>query len=565
MSDEPEQPLPPAPQAAVHRKRNRVSLIWLIPAVTLLVGLYLLITTLAGRGPTIEITFNTAEGLKAGQSQIKHKDVVLGTVRSIRLSEDFSHVVVTADMRAGIDKLLTSTTRFWVVRPRFFAGNVEGIDTLLSGSYIDLSPGETPGTPTHRFVGLQEPVITTDEPGTTYYLRADRIGSISIGSPIFFRDFDVGEVLGWDLSHMAESVTLKVFVRAPFNKYVKKQTRFWDASGVRVSLTSTGVSVQLTSLRALLLGGIAFDTPAVQQVSDAAPDTVFELYKDKEDADSASYTRKLQFVSYFEGSVRGLSVGASVDLRGLRIGTVTSIGLAYDPKAERVRVPVQYEVEPDRIANNNLKGNVAPADVVRDLVRRGLRAKLTNTNLITGAQGVSLDIEPGSSPAEMGIEDGVFVIPTVPGGGLDNITSEASELLARLNSIPFGEIGANLNEATKGLATLTNGPEVRNAVTSLQSSLAELQDFLHSTQRDAQPALARLPAIAAGLQDTVTRASRLLGDANQSYGSDSRFRREIDRLLAQLSDTAQSVRALADLLNRHPEALIRGRTNTGLE
>jgi len=372
-------------------------------------------------------------------------------------------------------------------------------------------------------------------------------------------------VLGWDVGHLADYVTLRVFVRAPFNQYVKTQTRFWNASGINVSLGANGVKVELESLRAVVLGGIAFDTPSAQDLADARPEEVFPLYKDEEDAESASYQRKLKLVSYFEGSVRGLSVGASVDLHGIKIGQVTDISLFYDPAKDRVEVPVRYEVEPDRIANNQFNEKTPPEDVVRDLVRRGLRAKLTSSNLITGAQTVSLEIAPDAPPAEMRIDRGELVVPSLPGGGLDSITSSVSDLLQRLNAIPFADIGRNLDDASKGMANITNGHEVRNALTNLDAALSALQDFVHSTQRDTQPALARLPAIAAGLQEAVARANKLIGSADLGYGSDSRFKRDLDRLLAQLSDTAQSVRVLADLLTRHPEALIRGRTNTGVE
>jgi paraquat-inducible protein B len=563
---------PPTPIAVVQGRHWRhVSMIWLIPAVTLVVGIYLAITTLSARGPTIEITFDTAEGLKAGQSQIKHKDVVLGTIRSIRLTDDFNHVVVTAEMRAGVDRLLTTTSQLWVVKPRFFAGNLQGIDTLLSGSYIDLLPGDTPGEPTHTFTGLEEPpVITAPEIGTTFFVRADRLGSISIGSPVFYRDLSVGQVLGWDLGQMADYVTLRMFVRAPFNRYVTDKTRFWNASGISVSLSGSGVKVQVESLRALLLGGVAFDTPPAQDVKEVGSNTIFELYKDKEDADNASYERTLHLISYFDGSVRGLVVGSSVDLRGIRIGEVTDIRLAYDPVTDRVRVPVRYEVQPDRIANNQFSDKVPAADIVASLVRRGLRAKVASTSLITGGQAISLDIEADAPVAEMRVEKDAragdtLVIPSLQSGGLETITTQASDLLRRLNALPLASIGKNLDDATKGAAELTNSHEVRSAMVSLQGALADLQEFIHTTQHDAQPAIARLPAIAAGLQEAVARASKLIGSADTGYGSDSRFKRDLDRLLAQLSDTAQSVRVLADLLTRHPEALIRGRTNTGVE
>jgi paraquat-inducible protein B len=568
MSDTPP-PIPPPsiPQANLReRPRRRFNLIWLIPIITVGIGLYLAITTLAARGPTITITFRTAEGLKAGQSQVKHKDVVLGTVRSIKLSDDFSHVIVTAELHSGYQRLLTDTTRIWVVKPRFFAGNVSGIDTLLSGGYIDLLPGAPDGKPRRAFTGLEEPpVLQEDTPGHTYMVRADRIGSLNVGSPVFYRDLNVGEVLGWDVGELANYVTVHVFVRAPYDKYVHADTRFWNASGLNVNLTGNGLQLQLESLRAVLLGGIAFDNPVRQDGPPEAAAAEYTLYKDKDAADAASYGRTLKFEAFFDGSVRGLSQGATVDLRGIKIGQVTDISLRYDPRADRVVIPVRFEVQPDRIANNTFNDRSDVAEVVADQVRRGLRAKLTSANLITGAQSVSLDIEAHAPPAAMTRDGDYLVIPSVPGGGLDSITASASTLLTNINRIPFATIGDNLNTALAGVANLTNGPQLREALENLRAALATVREVTQHLDREATPALARLPAIAQTLQDTVSHANKLLGSVDTGYGGDSRFKRDLDRLLAQLNETANSVRVLADLLSRHPEALIRGRTNTGTE
>jgi paraquat-inducible protein B len=287
MSDTPP---PPIPQASLRaRPHRRFNLIWLIPIITVAIGGYLAVTTLASRGPTITVTFRTAEGLKAGQSQVRHKDVVLGTVRTIELAPDFSHVIVTAELHSGYEKLLNDQTRIWVVKPRFFAGNVSGIETLLSGGYIDLLPGPADAKPRRAFTGLEEPpVLQEDTPGRTFMVRAERIGSLSIGSPVFYRDLDAGEVLGWDVGEMADYVSVHVFVRAPFDRYVHSATRFWNASGLNVNLSGSGVQLQLESLRAVLLGGIAFDNPVQQDAPEAAEAAEFPLYKDKEAADAAS-------------------------------------------------------------------------------------------------------------------------------------------------------------------------------------------------------------------------------------------------------------------------------------
>ena len=255
---------PPTISGALVRRSRRVSVMWLIPLVAIAIGGWLAWDTLSKEGPTITLSFETAEGLQAGQSQLKFKDIVLGTVKSLDLTPDHARVLVTIATTRQAEPLLTDTTMFWVVKPRLFAGNLSGLSTLLSGSYIGMLPGETAGKPQREFVGREDPpVLEANVPGHTFLLEgAASLGSISLGSPVFFRDLDVGTVLGWDIADMAESVTIHAFVRAPYDSYVHDETRFWNASGVSVKLGGTGVDVQLESLRALLLGGIAFDTPA---------------------------------------------------------------------------------------------------------------------------------------------------------------------------------------------------------------------------------------------------------------------------------------------------------------
>ncbi len=254
---------PPAlPQAPIRQSR-RMPVIWLIPLVAVAVGAWLAWDTLSKEGPTITVYFESAEGLQAGQSQLKFKDITLGTVKSLDLSADRTHATVMIATTKQAEPLLTDKTLLWVVKPRLFAGNLSGLSTLLSGAYIAMLPPETVGKPRREFIGREEPpVLEANVPGHTFLLKANRLGSISLGSPVFFRDLNVGEVLGWDIADMAESVTVHAFVRAPFNSYVHDQTRFWDASGFSVKLAGAGVEIQLASLRALLLGGIAFETPS---------------------------------------------------------------------------------------------------------------------------------------------------------------------------------------------------------------------------------------------------------------------------------------------------------------
>ncbi|HEY7576614.1 MAG TPA: MlaD family protein, partial [Acetobacteraceae bacterium] len=297
------------------RRSQRVPVIWVIPIIAIAIGGWLAWDTLSRQGPTISVTFETAEGLQAGQSQLKFRDIVLGTVKRLDLSSDHSHVVVTIATTRQAEPLLTTQTVFWVVKPRLFAGNVSGLDTLLSGSYVGMLPGANAGKPQRTFTGREDPpVLQANVPGHTFSLQANRLGSISVGSPVFFRDLNVGEILGWDIADMARSVTIHAFVRAPYDRYVTSNTRFWNASGVSLKLGAAGVELQLESLRALLLGGIAFTTPDEAGTATNAGNHVFPLFADREAADAASYSRKIPVISYFPGSVRGLGPGSEVTM-----------------------------------------------------------------------------------------------------------------------------------------------------------------------------------------------------------------------------------------------------------
>src|SRR5437899_2737064 len=318
---------------ATARRSRRISIIWVIPLVAVAIGGWLAWDTWSKEGPTIKISFDNGEGLQAGQSQLKFKDIVFGTVKGLELSPDRTHVVVTVATTHQAEPLLTDQTIFWVVKPRLFAGNISGLETLLSGSYIGMMPGQGAGKKQHQFVGQEDPpILRANVPGHTFVLKAKRLGSISLGSPVFYRDLNVGEVLGWDIADMAEYVTIRAFVRAPYDGYVRDQSRFWNASGLSVKLGGAGVEVQMESLKALLLGGIAFETPTAEIRAAAAPENhVFPLFADRDAANNASYTRKIPVISYFPGSVRGLAPGSEGTMHGLKVGAVTDVRLAYDP------------------------------------------------------------------------------------------------------------------------------------------------------------------------------------------------------------------------------------------
>ncbi|MBV9249424.1 MAG: MCE family protein [Acetobacteraceae bacterium] len=550
------------------RRSRRVSALWLIPLVAVVIGAWLAWDTLSKQGPTIAISFESAEGLQAGQSQLKFKELVLGTVKSLDLTSDHKRVVATVATTHQATPLLLDNTEFWVVKPRLFAGNISGLETLLSGAYIGMRPSEAPGKHQTKFVGREvPPVLEADVPGRTFLLKADRIGSISLGSPVYYRDINVGEVLGWDFSDMAEHVTIRAFIRQPFDSYVRDDTRFWNASGVSIKLGGAGVQVQVESLKAVLLGGIAFETPMSKSPGETSvADHVFPLFEDRAAANNASYRRKIPLVSYFSGSVRGLEPGGEVTTHGLLVGHVTDVQLSYDHTKDRVLAPVHYEIEPERILGIGAKSFYpSTADAVEDLVKRGFRATLQSSSLITGQQMISIEVLPDAPPATVSLEGSDFVMPTAPGGGFEGLQAAATELLVKVNTIPFDQIGKSLDGILSSANSLASGPQAQQTLADLSAAVHTLDGLLQRVDSGVGPAMRQLPAMTAELQATVANANKLLVSLGNGYGDNTRFNRELERLLMQLNDAVRSIRSLTDMLTRHPEALVKGRPAGGLE
>lgn len=545
MSEFQDPSLPELPQA--QSRRSRISLVWLIPLVAIAIGGYLAWRTLSQRGPMITITFQSANGLTAGQTKVRHKAVDLGTVEGIRLSKGLHHVVVSLRMRREATPYLTDRARFWVVRPRLTAGNISGLETIVSGSYIGFDPGTGLGKPQRHFAGLEQPpAVRSDEPGRNFTLIARRLGSISPGAPVFYRDIKVGEVLNYDLGNGTGPVHVQVFVRAPYDKFVQQDSRFWNVSGFSVEIGASGVHVEVASLQAVLSGGIGFNAPDGPKGKVAAPGSSFPLYADYADARNAGFKDKLPFEAFFTSNVRGLGVGAPVEFLGIQVGVVTAVTLDLDPTKGTAKSRVRFDVEPGRIGQRMQPGAASPETVARRLVARGLRAQLRSGNLLTGSLVLSLDFVRGAAPATVQRDGEAIVLPS-EGGGIDSILASVGNIAGKLDRLPLDQIASHLNDTLAAASGAARG----------------VRDLTQSANAGLSPALHRLPAITSGLEGTITRLNRTLASVDRSYGGQSHFSRELDRAMMEVGDTARSIRQLADFLDRHPEALIRGRAEYG--
>jgi paraquat-inducible protein B len=554
-----EQPVNSARPVIEHKRR--MSAVWIIPVVAALVALYLGWVTLSQKGPTITIAFRTADGLEAGKTLIKHKAVVFGTVKTITLSDDLTHVEVTAEMTKEAARLLTQGTQFWVVRPRISASSgLSGLSTIVSGVYIDFDPGR--GESQSKFTGLEvPPVIRSDVPGTEFILKADTIGSVGPGSPIYFRDVEVGQILGFDSSNLSAGVTIRAFVQAPYDVQVFGGTRFWNASGISIETGTQGFKLQLESLQAVLAGGVAFDTPDnARYGKPARAGSTFQLYKDHSSVEEAQYSVRLPYLVYFEGSVGGLSPGASVEWHGMKVGRVSDVHLEYDVSRNALRAPVVIELEPERIQLIGEDKNFGTGNLIGALVRRGLRAQVKSGNLITGQAVVSLDIDPKASPAELGTGDRYPVIPSVP-NQFDSALNSINAILDRISKLPLDKLVGQADSTLQSFQTLAGSPEIKDSLHSLSGALTSAQALLDQANLNLSPALAKVSPFITAAEQAVKRINGTVGSLDQGYGNNSGFKRDLTRLMGEVEDATRSIRVLSDYLEQHPEALIRGKND----
>ncbi|SIT38126.1 Qaraquat-inducible protein B [Paraburkholderia ribeironis] len=525
---------PDIPEAvAAPRPRWRLPLIWLVPIIAVLIGAWLAVKAVVERGPTITITFTTGEGLDAGKTKIKFKHVDIGVVKSVTLSRDHSRVVATADIVKDASDLLVNNTRFWVVRPRISGGTVSGIGTLLSGSFISMDVGNST-TIRHDFVGLETPpVFASDVPGREFVLKAQDMGSLDVGSPIFFRRLQVGQVTAYKLDSDGKGVTINVFVNAPYDRFVTNNTRFWHASGIDVSLDTSGVKVNTQSLVSIVIGGLAFQTPPdTADISEAAVKTQFELFESFADAMKRHDNIVDTYVLNFTESVRGLTIGAPVDFRGITVGEVTAIYTRFDPVTKQISIPVEIHFFPERFTSRYQPGATGAGRVSRDpqalatyLVGRGLRAQLRTGSLITGQLYIAVDFFPNAAKASMDWSKNPPEFPTTP-GNLQSLQESLTSLMTKLNKIPFDAIGKNA-----------------------QQTLVEANTLLKRLDTEVTPQA----------RDTLIAAHKALDSANSALLPNSPLQQGAGDALSELARTAAAFRTLADYLERHPEALIRGK------
>lgn len=540
----------------VPRRRQRISVVWLIPILAAVVAIGIAIQRILSEGPTITIIFKAAQGVEAGKTFIKYKDVNIGQVTAVQLSSDHSKVEVTAKIDKNAGDLMVADAKFWVVEPRVTLSGVSGLGTLLSGNFIGFEVGKS-NNKQRTFTGLEvPPIITSGQPGRQFVLKASDLGSLGIGSPIYYRRLQVGQVIAYDLSSDGKAMDIKIFVNAPYDKYVNPRTRFWNASGIDVSVGAGGVDVRTQSLVALLAGGLAFDTPpSAAKAEPAAANAVFTLYSDQATAMKQPDSISVRYVLYFNESLRGLSVGAPVTVLGLPGGEVTDVGIAIEPKTMRLRGRVEIVFFPERLVARLSQKQAAVGETIekslqqrhafvqRLVEQRGMRAQLRSGNILTGQLYIAFDSFPNAPKAKVDWNRDPAELPVVP-STVSDIEAKLTNIVNKLDKLPLEAIGDDL----------------RKTLVSLDQTLKDAGQAVNRIDADVTPGL---KTTLDDLRGTIGIVDRVLKNTDATLvGKDAPAQQELRDALQEITRAARSLRILTDYLERHPDSVIWGKSET---
>ena len=540
------------PQATAHRLR--ISPVWLIPLLALVIAIALGIRAWQQKGEQIEIIFEAAGGIEVGKTEVRLKDVPVGKVTRLQLSEDLAKVHATVTLDRSMSRHLSTQTRFWLVSPRISASGISNLGTLVSGVYIVMDPGKKEGY-RDSFIGLSEPpAVQSDEKGTQYILRAQTLGSLDVGSPVYFRQLRVGEVVNYQLSDDGSHVDARIFIEAPHDALVSKRSRFWNVSGIDVSIGMDGIKAELASLSSLLMGGIAFETPlGSSQQKPAKADHTFALYSNHEDAAQGRFTLSYPYILKFSHSVKGLQIGAPVEFKGLTVGRVNDVQLVSLASTSQ-SLEVTIALEPQRFDADALASQQQLNALLNPLIQQGLRAQIKSGNLLFGSRFIELvyldaqALKNTQASAKAGLitQSGLPQIPTLD-EPLDKLERQLADVAGAMSRFPIEGIGQQMNESLKALSNILGVFDQQKTAQAL-----------HGTIANTQKATAHMEGAVADARVTLQQLTKTLKSVDYTIAPDSQLHAEFLETLQSVSEASDSFDRFVEELYRYPNSLVFG-------
>ncbi|MEL7409946.1 MAG: intermembrane transport protein PqiB [Pseudomonadota bacterium] len=523
------------------KPQKQVSAIWIIPILALAMGAWMLFQYINSTGPEITLKLPTAEGIEVGKTEIKALNVKVGVITDVKLSEDYDHIIATAQMNKDADRMLREDSMFWVVKPRIGREGVSGLETLLSGAYIQLQPGNSKVEKEHFDVLDVPPVASPDAEGLRIVLTHREAGKLGVGDPVIYKGFTVGRVETTSFDVETRRALYQLFIFKPYDSLVRTKTHFWLKSGVDLQLNAGGFEVKFGSLESLITGGVTFDTvPGLDAGDEVTEDMLhFRLFDDVKQVREGMYDEYIQFVMMFEESVRGLKAKAPVEYRGLRIGTVMKVPMRMPTPEEDFsakKIPVLVRIELGRVYEN-LPSSQLPRfkEKLKEEFAKGLRGTLKTGNLLTGALYIDTDFYPDEEPYVPSKFEDYDVFPTKQ-GGFAQVQRQVNDFLTKLNSLPMEDTLNSLNKTLKNSEkTLASAERVANSVDRLLN------------QEDTK-------AIPADIRKSLEQLQKTL----DGYGPNSTMYSEMESTLKELEQVMTEFKPVLKQLNEKPNSLVFG-------
>lgn len=531
------------------RSARRWNVVWVVPIVALLLGVWLLYRNFAAQGPVADVRFDTADGIAAQKTEVRCRSVKVGVVKDVKLAPDLKSVITYLEFDPDAEGLLRHGTRFWVVKPRLSATEFSGVGTLITGAYIELDPGPLDGESKTSFQGLETPPATNSGvPGLRLTLTADEAGSLTIGAPVYYRGFEVGRIEGRELDKEGLKVTYNAFIREEYSRLVTENTRFWNTSGIDISAGADGVKLRTPSFQAMVSGGVSFgitvgDAPG----KPAADGSNFTLFHDEDAAQRSTFNPSLKFLLLFDQTVRGLDKKAPVEFRGITIGRVADVSFDLFPGVKDNRIPVLIEIDPALMRPEAARELTTPdSDFLKEAVGKGLRASLKIGSLITGALYVDLDYYADAAKAELGKAGEFTTLPTISTG--------FAQLEARLTSIMDTVDKATADIAAAAKEAKTTIADAREPMTK---ALKEVEATAAAARRTLEdPAFRDLPS-------DLKKSIAALEKSIESVGPDSSMQGDLMRALDELRATLRSFKNTSDTIGEKPNSLLFDKESSG--
>ncbi len=545
------------------RKISQWSPIWIVPVAAILIGSWMLYHSFKNQGPTLTLLASNAEGIVSGKTQIKSRSVDVGKVISVELSQDLKQVVIRARMNPGTDNLLKDDSQLWVVKPAIGRGGVTGLNTLLSGAYIELQPGK--GDNGKYFYELLEspPIAPPDAPGIRIFLNSSDAAALTVGDPVLYRGYDVGTVERAEFDMQNRAMKYQLFVRAPYDALVTDNVRFWKASGMALDMSAEGVRIEMASMATLLSGGVTFDVlEGWPQGDKAKDDTQFQLFENRKSIQEGLYSQYLEYLLFFDESIRGLTPGAPVEYRGVRIGTVTAV-----PYFFKIKNPLQVAFTKGipvlvRIESGRLYDNLTLAELQQELeqaVGNGLRAVLKTGNLLTG--GLYIDL----NQQELAENDKPAAVPAVTGDAADSANVQTAALVespiaefAGYKLLPTARSGLGHIEqkVLQALEKINNLP-VEQVLADSSATLNATRDLMQQSQLLVQ-SLEQLVK-ADSTQQLPGEVNKSLADLRKTlagFGPGSPAYERLNSNLQAMDKVLRDLQPVVQTLNQQSNALI---------